>query len=403
MAHTSLIRDTESSSRLYLDHASAPIPDLRVYEIMRAYEQFFGNPGASHEEGRIAKEKLEEARSLTGKVLGVKKDEIIFTSGGTESNNIAITGLVRGLERAGHSLSSLHAVTLLTEHPSVLECFRALEQEGLSVTYLSVSTAGIIEERVLVDAIRENTVLVSVVYVHGEIGVVQPLRNLSQAVREKKKELSTHPIYIHTDASQAGLYFDITPHTLGVDLMTFDAMKMRGPKGSGALFAKLMTPLAPVMLGGGQERGVRSGTEDVVRAHGFRAALEFAVLGRKERAVSVSEVRDYGIKNLLLAFEGAEINGHVERRSPNNISIVLPGVDAEYAAVILDTLGIACSTRSACFGGDGGGSEVIFALTGDREKATSTLRFTLGEETTRADMDRLVVALQKASVQAKKS
>lgn len=391
------------TSRIYLDHASAPIPDERIFEVMHSYEKYFANPGASHEEGRLAKEKLEEARMLIGRALGVKKDEIIFTSGGTEANNLGIVGLIRGLQSKGHALQEMHAVTSRTEHPSVLECFRLLEQEGLSVTYMEVNTFGLLEVEPVLDILKANTVLVSFAYVNSEIGVVQPIRALALAMRKKKADLGGLPLYIHTDASQAPMYFDVTPHTLAVDLMTIDALKMRGPKGSGALFARLMTPLHQVVVGGGQERGLRPGTESVVGAHGLRASLEFAIKDRKERVEKVTVIQDYAIDRIIETIEGAVLNGHRSHRSPNNVSVSIKGIDSEYAAVILDTLGISCSTRSACLGDDGGGSDVVRALSNDPDRAVSTLRFTLGEETSKADIDHLVEALKKASDLAKKS
>lgn len=394
-------RFLNNSRRVYLDHASAPPPDPRVYAAMHSVENIFANPGASHREGREAREKLDEARSHVGRLLGVKKDEIIFTSGGTEANNLAIIGLVRGLEKKGHPLSSVHLVTSPIEHPSVLECFEELRNQGVAVSYISIGTDGLVSKEALESVIKKNTVLVSLAYVNSEIGVVQPIRALFHSVRKRKQELGGLSVFMHTDASQAPMYFDITPHTLGADLMTIDALKMRGPKGSGVLFARFMTPLSPVLLGGGQEKGLRPGTEDVVRAQGLSLALDFAISGRRMRAKAVRDVRDYALERILKEVPGTVLNGHKKERSPNNINISISGVDGEYAAVILDTLGVACSTRSACLGTDGSGSDVIRALYPMGDRATSALRFTLGEETTRMDIDTLVIALKRAAVEAR--
>ncbi len=390
------------SRRVYLDHASAPIPDRRVLDSMHRLEHVFGNPSAAHAEGRAAKELLASARAAIGSLLAVKKDEIIFTSGGTESNNIALRGLVRGLHRAGTAYADMHLITGAIEHPSVAEVINECRSLGVSVTVLPVNADGHISIPDAVNAVNGKSTIVTLAYVNGEIGVVEPIRKIVTALRDKKREIGGS-IYIHTDASQAGMYLDLTAHTLGVDLMTLDALKLRGPKGSGALFAKLMTPLAPITFGGGQERGVRPGTESLVLAHGLAEALRHAVSERRVRAQNVEALRDYALNAIEREFPQVVVNGDRKNRCPNNIHISFPGVDGEYLATLLDTHGIACSTRSACLGADGTGSSVVRELGKSESLALGAIRLTLGEETRKGDMDHLVRALKKSIPVATKS
>jgi cysteine desulfurase len=397
-----LIASLRTENRVYLDHAAAPIPDRRIITMRNVAEKFFGNPGSVHEEGRRAKASLEEARAGVAEVLSVKKDEILFTSGGTESNNLAILGFARHLKREQGSLTNFHFITSAIEHPSVLECFKEIELEGGKVTYLSPDPEGYIPVPTLVDAITDKTVFVSLGYVHGEIGVVLPIRALARAAREKKASLTEVPLIIHTDASQASLYFDLTPHTLSVDLMTLDAMKARGPKGTGVLFKKHSVRLRPILLGGGQEFELRAGTENVGAAHASWHALRFAREGRKERHAQVSRIQEYCFAKIRAEFPQSIVNGGLRDRTPANINISILGIDAEYAVVILDGYGIASGTRSACMSPDGGGSDVVRIISGDDRRAQSSLRFTIGPETTRSDIDRMIGALKNAVREASK-
>lgn len=381
--------------RIYLDHASAPIPDKRVYEAMRRVEHFFGNPSAPHAEGRAARQQLESARSTIASLLAVKKDEIIFTSGGSESNNIAIRGLLRGLNNRGEKFGDIHLITSAIEHPSVADVVEECKQLGVVVTVLPVNNMGHIDITEALQALTDKTTIVTLAYVNGEIGTVEPIRKIALALRDRKKEIGGD-VYIHTDAAQAGMFLDITAHTLGVDLMSVDALKLRGPKGCGVLFAKLMTPLSPIMFGGGQERGIRPGTESVVLAHGMAESLKYAVTHRRVRATNIEALRDYAMNALEREIPNVYINGDKKNRNPNNVHISITGVDGEYLATILDTHGIACSTRSACLGVDGTGSHVVRELGKSDAEALGSLRFSLGEETRKGDIDYLILRLKKA-------
>lgn len=388
--------------RLYFDHASAPIPLSEFALARNAAEHLFGNPSAVHEEGRAAKKILEEARGDIARVLAVKHDEIVFTSGGTESNNLAILGFARAEKRVRGSLEDVQFITTTIEHPSVLLCFKELENEGAYVTYVRPDSQGRIHPEALTSVVCKKRVFVSIGYINGEIGVEQDIRSLSRALREHMHTLGEGIAVFHTDASQAPLYFDCTIHTLGVDLATFDAMKMRGPKGIGFLVKGHTVRLKPILLGGGQEMELRAGTEHVGAAHACALALKRAVSLRKERYAHVLEIWEYAQKKLTKAIPGIVINGNMKHHSPSILNISIPGIDAEYCVVILDTIGIASGTRSACLPFDGGGSSVVREISGDQERAESALRFSFGEDVTSNDIDQLISGLRRALPKARK-
>lgn len=389
------------SFRVYADDVSASPLDARVASAMRRADRLFGNPSSTHAEGREAKRALENVQKGIAELLSVKKDEILFTSGGTESNNLAILGFARALTQKGHAYRELHFITTQIEHPSVKECFEELERLGSAVSYLPVSAEGMLEEDALKKEIRKETVLLSIALLQGELGVLQSLRSLTHSARQAKRDVGGLPLYIHTDASQAPLYVDVSPHAYGVDFLTLDASKMYGPKGVGMLYRALPAPLSSILFGGGQQYGLRPGTEHVSGAVGLQTALQIAYHERKQRIVSVATLHDLLMRELATAIPEHVLNGHLKRRTPHIVNVSIPGVDAEFATVILDNHGVSLSTRSACFGTDGGGSEVVRAITGDAARATSAIRISLSERMTRRDVVVLVKELREAAQQAK--
>ena len=376
------------NKRIYLDYAAATPVAPEVMEAMLPYfSEVFGNAGAGQVEGRAAREVIDEARAELARILKVRPEGVTFTSGGTEANNLAIFGIVE----ASKTLRP-EVVTTEIEHPSVLEAMKKLETQGVKVTYLPVQETGHIDKKVLHAALSPKTVFVTFAYANSETGVVQDVRALVRAVQEYARAHST-TIFTHIDASQSPLWLSLGMDALGVDLMTLDAGKCYGPKGLGVLARKHGVELNTQTYGGAQESGLRAGTENTPLIVGGVAAFARADKGREERVVPTRAVRDYLIERLMQAFPNAILNGSQDERLANNVNISLPGMDTEYAVMYLDTHGIAVSTRSACGALGKTGSHVIRAMTGDESHATSTLRITLGEITTREDVDVCVAAL----------
>lgn len=383
--------------RVYADAAAAtPLSGAARKELTRLLG-FYGNAGALHTEGVEAKKELEKARKAIAGSIGAHADEIIFTASGTEGNNLALQGLLRPiLLQDGEA----HAITCAIEHQSVLEPLRALEREGLYVTTLEVDKEGIVEPEALREALNEETALVSVQLVNSEVGTIEPVRELVKVLRKNPKK-----IYFHTDASQAPLWVDINVEKLGVDLMTLDAQKVLGPKGVGALYVRRGTPIEPILWGGKQEQALRGGTENVPQAGAFAVALADAQSGVEERTKNMTEVRDHVWSEIKKLIPDAILNGppiHTNQDRPgfrvaNNLSVSVPGLEAEMAVVSLDALGIAASTRSACTIGDAEPSHVIQALGVPQELAGTAIRLTLLPGATRSQMRRIASALKETA------
>ena len=390
-----------SRKRIYLDYAATTPTDPRVLKAMLPYfDKKFGNPSSIHAEGAEAKKILDESRTKVARILEAHADEIIFTSGGTESNNLAIFGVVKAFEKEGILISKMHFVTTVIEHSSVLECFRELEARGAKVSYAPVSPDGLVDPESIRKLLRPETLLVSVGYANNEIGTIQPIPKIARVIRDFRKTkpstLNPRPFF-HSDGSQAPLYLNCAVERLGVDLLTLDGHKMYGPKGVGMLYVRRGVPIMPLLFGGGQERGIRSTTENVPHIVGFAKAFEIAVALREKESARLLKLRDYFcsdvLKNIRISKE-IVVNGSMKERLPNNLNISVPGFDIEFAVLKLDAAGIACSTKSSCLGTEGA-SYVVAALGGDTERANSTLRFTLGRDTTKKDIDIVVCALER--------
>lgn len=368
--------------RIYLDYAAATPLDPRVEKAMQPFWQgAYANASALHSEARDAREAIDNARRGIAGFIGAAADEVIFTSGGTESNNLAIFGGTRAswAERP-------HVVTSGIEHPSVLDVFRELALRGVEVSYVGVDQEGILDLKKLERVVREDTSLVSIMYINNEVGTIQPLKEVRKILNTQKSRA-----LFHSDASQAPLFVEMDVDDLGVDLLTLDAQKMYGPKGVGALYKREKAKLEPFMLGGKQEFGLRPGTHNTPGIVGMHAAYEIAEKEREELARNIRKLRDYFVAKLHENVPDALINGHLESRLPNNINISLPGMEGEFVVLQLDAAGIACSSKSACFGKDGEGSPVVAQM--DESRAQSAVRFSLGKETTKDDIDKTIQAL----------
>ncbi len=380
--------------RIYADAAAAtPISPRAKAELIRLLD-VYGNAGALHTEGVAAKNELEKAREVVAKSIGAHANEIVFTGSGTEGNNLALQGILRPLLRAG---KKVHAITSVIEHSSVLEPLRALSREGLMLTELPVDSEGLVSVKEFADAITEDTVLVSIQYINSEIGTVEPLREIAKEIRyARKQRTSGLPLYFHTDASQAPMWFDIKVERLGVDLLTLDAQKIMGPKGVGALYIHRGVSIEPVLSGSKQERGLRGGTENIPLVGAFATALADVSIGIEDRAARVAEVRNYMWKEIQERVPDAVLNGpSFEHRAPNNLNISIPGLDREMAVIGLDAEGIAITTRSACNVADSELSYVVVALGQGEEQAKGAVRITLLPDATKADAVAIANAFQK--------
>ncbi len=387
---------TGATRRIYLDYAAATPLHERVKAAMLPYlTEFFGNPSAIHTEGKLARQAVEAARLEVARTLAIKPEGVIFTGSGTESNNLSILGYLDALKANGRSYESMEVITTAIEHPSILALLPVLKAKGVVVHTVAVDTEGVITSEALKTCLSPKTVLVAFAYANSEVGTVQPVSRLARVVRQYEQVEGIH-IMIHLDAAQAPLWLPCQLETLGVDMLALDAGKCGGPKGVGVLALRKNVIISAETYGGGQERGLRPGTENVAGIVGMATALALAQADASVRAEKVRSVRDQAISLLCEQIPGLVINGqNVIDRLPNNINLSLPGFDTEYAVVYLDAAGIAASTKSACAGAGSGMSHVVLALTGDASLAKSTIRFTLGEETTIADLKEVVRILQQ--------
>jgi cysteine desulfurase len=372
-------------NRIYLDNAAATPVDADVYRMMQPFfEHMFGNPSALYAEGVEARAAVEDARGRIARVIEAQKGEIAFMGSGTESDNLAIHGVVRG---ALKTVSKPHVIVSVIEHPAVLEAARVLEKINMAdVTYVGVDERGLVNPKDVQDALRDTTVLVSVMYANSEVGTVQPIKEIVRVVREYRGSRELKYPYVHTDACQAVNFLPISVEKLSVDLMTFNASKIYGPKGVGVLYVrKGIRAIVPLVFGGGQEHGLRSGTENVAGIVGCAAALEKAESMKESEVERLSELRDYFIKKLEEQVEGSVINGDRELRLANNVHVTIPGMEEDVLVIELDARGVACSSKSACKSSSEGGSHVLAAMGVGTEG--SSLRFSLGRDTTREDVD----------------
>jgi len=416
----------QKSKKIYLDYASSALADS-------------ANPGAIHKLGVEEKNKLENARKKVADILGSHFDEIVFTSGATESNNLAILGLLKKYVEIFTNLKP-HIITTNIEHPSVLEVCKHLEKtKQAEVTYVPVETNGIVDPKKIKKAIKENTILVSVMYANNEIGTIQPIMEIAKEIRHFRKtkylvefsrvlglepdqlensldaSFKIFPLF-HTDATQAVNYLPIKVEKLGVDLMSFNGAKIYGPKGVGVLFVKRKIPIGSIMFGGNQEFGLRPGTENVAGIVDLSEALQTVEKIKEKEIKRLTILRDYFIKKLydlknqnskfsqvlglgpdqLKNFDFVfAVNGDLKNRLPNNINITIPKIPSDLIVLEFSACGIYISEKSACKSGDGKASGVIKAICKKGSEIDGSLRFSMGRQTTKADIDHTIKILFK--------
>jgi cysteine desulfurase len=377
---------------IYLDYAAATPLDERVLAVMRPYlANNFYNPSANYQAARGVQAALEVARAKVAHWLGAKSSEIIFTAGGTEANNLAIHGVMRQFPRA-------NVVAAAIEHESVLGPARRYDCREVDV-----QADGRIDLDDLRATIDDNTVLVSIGYANNEIGTVQPVREISRLVadirRRRRAAGNDVPLYLHSDACQAGNYLDLHVARLGVDLLTLNGGKIYGPKQSGCLYVKAGTVLEPLIDGGCQERGLRAGTENVAASIGFAEALDITQIMRREETARLRALQEQFMKEIEKSIPGGAINGSLKYRLPNNVHLTVPGQDNERLLIQLDEAGIMAAAGSACSASKEESSHVLHALGLDDTAARASLRFTMGRDTTEKTIGQAAHALARLLAQ----
>jgi len=375
-------------STIYLDYAAATPLDAQVKAAMEPYyTDNFYNPSATYLAAKSVASDIQDARASIAHYLGSRPNEIVFTAGGTEANNLAISGIMKSYPDSNVVISSI-------EHESIVK-----PAEQFNVKSCPVNKKGLINLEELEKIIDDQTVLVSVMYANNEIGTIQPLLKISKIIskiqQSRRKINNSLPLYFHTDACQVPAFMDLHVSRLGVDLMTLNSGKIYGPKQFGCLYVGRKVELLPVILGGGQERGFRSGTENPSNIIGFAKALSLVQENKTDELKRLSVLRDYFISQLIDKFPTVLINGSVEKRLPNNIHATFPGKDNEELLMRLDELGILCASGSACSASNEEVSVVLTAIGLSEVDARSSLRFTLGKFTTKKDLDYVIGSLIK--------
>ncbi|MDE2869858.1 MAG: cysteine desulfurase family protein [Chloroflexota bacterium] len=372
-----------AASRIYLDHAATTPLDPAVRDaIATTLEELPGNPSSLYAEGRAARDALDAARAQVADVLLADPGEIVFTSGGSEGAALAIRGTAFAAAREGRR----HLVTTAVEHHAVLHTVQLLAQRhGFEATVVPVDSEGLVDPGVVVNAVRPNTSLVSVMYANNEMGAVQPIAEIASALRD-------HPALVHTDAVQAPGSLPIDIPTLGVDLLSIAAHKFYGPKGVGVLFVRRGARLSPQIVGGSQERNRRAGTENVAFAVGLGTALERAEADRPTSVAHNVRLRDQLIEGIV-AIPGSRLNGPRRERLPNNVNVCFTGVDSESLLIGLDAAGIAASSGSACTSASLEPSHVLLAMGIKADLAAGSLRLTTGRRNTEAEIERTLEVL----------
>lgn len=382
--------------RVYLDYASLTPVDPKVIREMKKYSGArYANPSSLYQEGVNAKKALEGGRRSCATSIGSHPDEIVFTSGGTEANSLALIGTLRAAKKAG--FEKPHLIISSIEHSSIMQTADELEREGVEVTRLGVDKAGIVSVQELKKALKPNTYLVSIMMVNNEIGSIEPIHRISKALRQfrsrsVKKDGNPYPLF-HTDASQAVLYSEINTESLGVDLLTLDGAKIYGPRGMGLLYVRRHVVIEPVIHGGGQEKGLRSGTENVPSVMGMAKALGIAVRERPDEAKRLAELKGMLMAGLMEIDPKITANGggSVVNTSPHILNVSIPGIDSEYFVLRLDAAGFACSTKSSCLR-DADESYVLKAIGAE---SANSIRFSFGRSTRKSDIKSLFSAISE--------
>lgn len=369
---------------IYLDNAATTKTRPEVVEAMLPYfTELYGNPSSVYEFSAPVKEAVTRARAVIAGSIGARKEDIYFTAGGSEADNWAIKATAEAYREKGN-----HIITSKIEHHAVLHTCQYLEKQGFEVTYLDVDEDGVVSLDELKKAIRPETILISIMFANNEIGTIQPIREIGAIARE-------HGILFHTDAVQAYGHLPIQAEELGIDMLSASAHKINGPKGIGFLYIKKGVKIRSFIHGGAQERKRRAGTENVPGIVGFGKAAEIAMATMKERADKESSLRDYLIEKVMAEVPYTRLNGHRDKRLPNNVNFAFQFIEGESLLILLDGSGICGSSGSACTSGSLDPSHVLLAIGLPHEIAHGSLRLTLSEENTKEEMDFVAESIKK--------
>ena len=368
--------------KVYLDHSATTRTDEDVAKLMMEYmTEFYGNPSSIHSFGRITRKAVEEAREKVARAIGAQPDEIIFTSGGTEADNLALRGVAYANKKRGN-----HIITSVIEHHAVLDTCKNLAREGFDISYLPVDEHGRVNPEDVKNAITDKTILISVMHANNEIGTIQPLREIGAIAREKG-------IYLHSDTVQSIGKIPVNVDELNIDLLSISAHKFYGPKGIGCLYMRKGARVLPISFGGAQERKRRPGTLNVPGIVGFGLAIEKAVASIQEQTAFQSRLRDKLIKEVKNKIDYVRLNGHPTERLPNNVNLSFQFIEGESLLLSLDMKGIAASSGSACTSGSLDPSHVLLAIGLSHEIAHGSLRMTLGKDNTEEEIDYVIEVL----------
>lgn len=392
--------------QIYLDHAATTPVDKKVLKEMLPYfSEKFGNASSLHSFGQEAAEAVEKARMQVAKYFNANLNEIIFTSGATESNNLAIKGVIKAYYKK--EKKKPHVITTTFEHHCVLDTVKKMEKENLiEATYINPKKDGVIDTRDIKNAIKSNTILVSVMYVNNEIGTVQPIAEIGKLIKKinEANELPASPaggkaksckLFFHIDATQAVNYFDCNVEKLGVDLLSMSAHKIYGPKGTGALYVKFGLDIAKIQDGGAQEFDLRAGTLNVSGIVGLGSAIE--LIGKeKHKNKNIEKLRNYLIERIIKEISDSRLNGSKIKRSPNNVNVNFSRVEGESLLMMLSSVGVFASTGSACSSGSLSPSHVLLSLGLKPEETHGSLRLTLGKNTTKKEIDYTVKVIKQS-------
>ena len=393
---TNLIKNKSNSHLIYLDHAaSTPVLQEIINEMIPYLGDLYGNPSSIHTYGIKSKIAIQTARRRVAFLIGAKPSEIFFTSGGTESDNLALKGISKSIRNYQNKKN--HIITSSIEHDAILETCHYLEKDGFNVTYLNVDKNGIIDKTELKNQLTEKTALVSIMLANNEIGVIQPVKEFSKIVHDFDKR-----IIFHSDAVQAVGKIPVNVKELDLDSLSLSSHKINGPKGVGALYVREKVNLEPLMQGGGQELTFRSGTENVPGIVGFGKASEISMLNLKNNSQYLYYLRDYFINRINEEISGRMLNGSLESRLPNNVNFTFLGINGEDLLIKLDEDGILASTGSACSANLQQESHVLKAIGLNHEEISGSIRFTLGVQNTKEEIEKTIITLNHRIVELRK-
>ncbi len=380
-----------SQKRIYLDYAAATPTDKSVLKnALPLFNKFYGNPSSIHKDGVSASIYLENSRKIVSKILSARPSEVIFTNGGTESDNLALLGVAKAargwLDKNGFKG---HIITSAIEHHAVLRACQELESTGFDVTYIKPQQNGVIDPSDIKTSLRDDTILVSIMYANNEIGTIQPIYEIAKTIRwfRGRSDVARSYPYFHTDACQATNYLPLNVNQLGVDLLTLSGSKIYSFKGTGLLFVKTGVNISPIMFGGHQELNLRPGTENLPYIVGFAKAMEISEKIKEKESTRLTTLRDYFLQSLNDRLSGYHLNGDDKVRLPNNINVSFDGIEGEQLVLELDAAGVSVSAGSACTSNDTGASHVLIALGLDYDRALGAVRFSFGRHTVKKDID----------------